>query len=169
MLGIVRSANRPQTRRMDASNVLVDLFRTLTGQRRERLLPRRCAKPAIGTRIVLPDGGMRMTLPAGVSDALWAWLLDAGWRVERHRPDRRHYRDIPRFLVEQLLSCDPTHDAIPSDRRDDDKAQPTLDFPASRRKLPRARANREASERVRFLKSSELEDDRVSRIQRPGS
>jgi hypothetical protein len=41
------------------------------------------------------DSSVRLTVQAGPSDDLWIWLLDAGWRVVTHRPDRRRYRDIP--------------------------------------------------------------------------
>jgi hypothetical protein len=36
-----------------------------------------------------------MTVPAGMSDDLWEWLLDQGWREVTCRPDRRGYRQAP--------------------------------------------------------------------------
>jgi hypothetical protein len=141
----------------------------MTGQRRERVLPRRSAKPAIGARIVLIDAGMRMTFPAGLSDALWVWLLDAGWRVERYRPDRRHYREISRFQVEQLLTWDPAFRAKLLDQGDDFRKQPNFEFPVSQRTFPAIHTCQQASGRVRFLKPTELQVDRLSGVQRPGS
>jgi hypothetical protein len=153
---------------MNASQFLIDWVRTLTGQRRKRVLPRRSAKPAIGARIVLVDVGKRLTIPAGLSDALWVWLLDAGWRVERYRPDRRHYRDISRLQVEHLLTCDPALRARLLDQSDHLREQPNFGFPASQRTFPGAQARQQASERIRFLKPTELQGDRFSG-QRPGS
>jgi hypothetical protein len=152
---------------MNASRLFGDLIRALTGQRRERCLQRRSAKPAIGTRIVLLDAGMRMTLPAGLSDALWVWLLDAGWRVERYRPDRRQYREVPRSQVEQLLAFDP---AVRAGSTDHDRAlagPPAWDFPVSRRKVRTVRTCRQSADGVRFVKSSELQEDRASRASPP--
>jgi hypothetical protein len=42
-----------------------------------------------------------------MSDQLWKWLMDRGWRVETHRPDRREYRDIPVSYVTRLIDADP--------------------------------------------------------------
>ena len=53
-----------------------------------------------------------MTVQAGLSDELWIWLLDGGWRVMTYRPDRRHYRDIPLSRVTRLFDCDPTSRVI---------------------------------------------------------
>jgi hypothetical protein len=47
------------------------------------------------------------SLAAGLSDELWIWLLDRGWRVVTHRPDRRRYRDISWSRVTRLFDCDP--------------------------------------------------------------
>jgi hypothetical protein len=94
---------------MNALQSLRDFVRTLAGERRQRVLPRRTAKPAIGARIVLVESGIRLTVQAGLSDALWIWLLDAGWRVEPYRPDRRHYREISRSQVACLIACDPAN------------------------------------------------------------
>jgi len=79
----------------------------MTCERRQRQLPRRSGKPAIGVRIVLVESSLRLTVQAGMSDALWVWLLDSGWRVEPFRPDRRRYREIARTQVTRLIDCDP--------------------------------------------------------------
>jgi hypothetical protein len=86
-----------------------DRVRSLTGKRRLRRLPRRGAKPPIGSRIVQIERGMRLTVQAGLSDELWIWLLDGGWRVVTYRPDRRRYRDISSSHVTRLIDCDPAH------------------------------------------------------------
>ena len=86
-----------------------DWWRGLLRVRKDRALPRRTAKPAIGATIVLRD--LRITVQAGLSDELWVWLLDAGWRELTYRPDRRHYREIPSSWVTRLI------DALPESRR----------------------------------------------------
>ncbi len=47
-----------------------------------------------------------MTIQAGMSDETWIWLMDKGWRVVTHRPDRRQYRDIPASWVTRLIDAD---------------------------------------------------------------
>ncbi len=86
-----------------------DRVRSLVGERRLRVLPRRSAKPQIGVRIVQVESGVRLTVQAGLSGELWNWLLDQGWRVVTHRPDRRHYKDIGRSQVTRLIECDPVN------------------------------------------------------------
>jgi hypothetical protein len=153
---------------MNSLQFFFDWVRTFTGRRRLRVLPRRCAKPSIGTRIVLMDAGLRLTLPAGLSDAIWLWLLDGGWRVERYRPDRRQYRDISRSQVEHLLTCDPALRARLLDQGDH-VAQPlNFGFPVSPRTLPGVHGG-QSPERLRFLKPNELQVDRYAGAQRRGS
>jgi hypothetical protein len=82
-------------------------LRALMGQRIPRQLPRRGPKPRIGSHIVHVESGLRLTVQAGLSDELWLWLLERGWRVVTHRPDRRHYRDIPGTWVTLLFDSDP--------------------------------------------------------------
>jgi len=40
-------------------------------------------------------GDVRMIVPAGMSDELWEWLMDQGWREVTYRPDHRVYRQVP--------------------------------------------------------------------------
>ena len=87
---------------------LPNWLRGLLRVRKERELPRRGGKPALGAIIVLGD--LRMTVQAGFGDELWLWLLDAGWRELTYRPDRRHYREIPTSWVTRLI------DALPEAR-----------------------------------------------------
>lgn len=88
-----------------------DHVRTLLRIRRDRLLPPAGQKPTVGARIVC--GELRMTVQAGMSDALWRWLTKRGWRESLFRPDRRRYRDIPHAFVTQLIDATPEHfDAI---------------------------------------------------------
>jgi hypothetical protein len=82
-------------------------MRLLLTEQVQRRMPRRSAKPPIGAHIVHLEQGLRLTVQAGTSDELWHWLMDQGWRVERHRPDRRAYRDIPASYVNQLIDADP--------------------------------------------------------------
>jgi len=78
-------------------------FRGLLSGRKERSLPRRGAKPSIGAYIV--NGGVRMTIQAGMSDQLWRWLMDQGWREPGYRPDRRCYKEIPASWVTLLIDA----------------------------------------------------------------
>ncbi len=76
--------------------------------RKDRALPRRTGKPGIGATIICGD--LRITIQAGLSDELWTWLLDEGWRELTYRPDRRHYREVPSSWVTRLI------DALPETR-----------------------------------------------------
>lgn len=80
-----------------------DRLRGILGLRRERAVPPRRAKPAVGARICRDN--IRMTVPAGMSDDLWRWLQDDGWRELTYRPDRRVYRDVPPSHVLRLVDC----------------------------------------------------------------
>ena len=51
-----------------------------------------------------------MIVQAGMSDELWQWLMEQGWREPAYFPDRRQYRDIPASWVTTLV------DAIAEDR-----------------------------------------------------
>jgi hypothetical protein len=93
---------------MNALQSIRDRVRSLAGEQCPRQLPRRSAKPRIGARIVQVESSVRLTVLAGLSDELWIWLLDRGWRVVTHRPDRRRYRDISWSRVTRLFDCDPT-------------------------------------------------------------
>jgi hypothetical protein len=94
---------------MNGMRSIRDRVRWLVGEHQLRKLPRRSTKPQIGARIVQIEGGVRLTVQAGLSDELWTWLLDRGWRVVTHRPDRRRYRDIPWSQVTRLIDCDPAY------------------------------------------------------------
>jgi hypothetical protein len=78
-----------------------DRVRTLLNIRVERGLRSAGVKPGIGARICCED--LRMTVQAGMSDALWYWLAKQGWREITFRPDRRRYRDIPTAYVTRLI------------------------------------------------------------------
>jgi hypothetical protein len=73
--------------------------------RKERALPRRGSKPAIGSYIARED--LRITIQAGMSDQLWRWLLEQGWREVTFQPDRRRYRDVPSAWVTRLTDSPP--------------------------------------------------------------
>lgn len=86
-----------------------DQFRTLLKIRCEREIPPEGSKPAFGAKLSLGD--VRMTVQSGMSDALWRWLLDQGWREVVVRPDRRRYKDIPSAYVTRLI------DSVSKDER----------------------------------------------------
>jgi hypothetical protein len=84
-------------------------MRLLLAQQVRRGIPRRSAKPRIGAYAIHVEQGLRLTVQAGTSDELWQWLMDQGWRVERYRPDRREYRDIPASYLTELIDADSAH------------------------------------------------------------
>lgn len=106
---------------------LRDRVRSLAGEQCPRRLPRRSVKPRIGARIVRVESGVRLTVQAGLSDELWIWLLDRGWRVVTHRPDRRRYRDVRWSLVTQLFDCDPaSRETLMTEAIWDAESRPTV-------------------------------------------
>jgi hypothetical protein len=46
-----------------------------------------------------------MTVPAGMSDQLWEWLMDQGWREVTYRPDHRIYRQVPTSRAARLVDA----------------------------------------------------------------
>jgi hypothetical protein len=93
---------------MSSINSLRDRLRSfLQGDRKKRQLPRRSVKPRIGAYAIHVKDGVRLMVQAGMSDEVWQWLMDHGWRVETHRPDRRQYLDIPPSFVTRLIDSDP--------------------------------------------------------------
>ncbi len=83
--------------------------RRVLGVRRKRASPPRGPKPRLGAKIV--NGDLRMTTQAGLTDSVWNWLIEQGWREETYRGDRRVYRELPPSLVAELF------DATDSDER----------------------------------------------------
>ncbi len=95
---------------MQLSHQLRDQVRTFFKIRKARKLSRfnpEGSKPRIGSPIV--RGEIRMTVQAGLSDELWAWLGSQGWREPMVSPDRRHYRDIPASWVTRLFDAQPEY------------------------------------------------------------
>jgi hypothetical protein len=84
-------------------------LRSLLGEQVPRALPRKSRKPRIGTYVVHVEEGLRLVMQAGLSDDLWQWLMDKGWRVPAYHPDRRTYRDIPVSCVTRLIDADSSH------------------------------------------------------------
>jgi hypothetical protein len=80
-----------------------DRLRQVLGIRTPRATPRRGPRPSLGARIFRED--VRMTVQAGMSSELWAWLQREGWREITFRPDRRTYREIPSTWVTRLTDC----------------------------------------------------------------
>ena len=81
-----------------------DQVRTLLKIRREREVPAESSKPPYGAKLFCGD--IRMTVRSGMSDSLWRWLLDEGWREVVVRLDRRHYKDIPSAYVTRLIDSE---------------------------------------------------------------
>ncbi|HEX4585303.1 MAG TPA: hypothetical protein VH183_10765 [Burkholderiaceae bacterium] len=46
-----------------------------------------------------------MIVAAGMSDDLWQWLMDQGWREVTYRPDRRIYRQVPASCAALLIDA----------------------------------------------------------------
>jgi len=84
---------------------LLDAIRTLLKIRRRRTAPRASAKPALGAKIAMED--FRIVVQAGLSDELWIFLVQAGFREVIHRPDCRRYRDVPPSMVTELCQAPP--------------------------------------------------------------
>lgn len=85
-----------------------DQVRTLLKIRCEREIPSESRKPGFGAKLVCGD--IRMTVRAGMTDQLWRWLLDQGWREVAVRPDRRRYKDIPSTFVTRLIDAETNED-----------------------------------------------------------
>lgn len=81
----------------------LDGFRNLFNIRQERARPPRGPKPRMGAKIYLHD--VRMAVQPGLSDELWDWLTELGFREITFSPDRRRYRDLPRSLVTRLYDA----------------------------------------------------------------
>jgi O-methyltransferase involved in polyketide biosynthesis len=82
-----------------------DHVRTSLKIRRKRTVTQRGRRPNPGARIA--RGELRMTVQAGMTAELWRWLQDLGWREILHKPDRRHYRDLPSPCFARLIECAP--------------------------------------------------------------
>jgi hypothetical protein len=80
-----------------------DGFRNLFNIRRERVRPSPGPKPRMGAKIYLHD--VRMVVQPGLTDELWAWLTELGFREITFSPDRRQYRDLPRSLVTRIYDA----------------------------------------------------------------
>lgn len=82
-----------------------DQFRTIFRIRQSRQTTPPGPRPPLGAKISRQD--VRMTVQSGMSDELWRWLTDRGWRQITVRVDRRTYRDVPASLVTQLIDAGP--------------------------------------------------------------
>ena len=80
-----------------------DGFRKLFNIRQERRRPPKGPKPKLGAKVYLHD--VRMAVQSGLSDELWDWLQELGFREVTFSPDRRHYRDLPPSLVTRLYDA----------------------------------------------------------------
>ncbi len=82
---------------------LFDGIRTLLNVRKERARGPRGSKPRLGAKICL--GEIRISVQSGLTDDMWSWLQEQGWREITHRPDRRRYRDVPPSKVTKLFDA----------------------------------------------------------------
>lgn len=88
---------------MDFVTHVRDQVRTLLKIRCERETPTEGSKPSFGAKLFCGD--IRMTVRVGMTDALWRWLLDQGWREVPVSFDRRRYKDIPTTYVTHLIDA----------------------------------------------------------------
>jgi hypothetical protein len=88
---------------LEAAMGAFDDLRTLFNIRKERKPRPAGPKPRLGAKVCLHD--VRFTIQAGLSDELWKWLQELGFREITHSPDRRRYRDIPPSLVTRLFDA----------------------------------------------------------------
>lgn len=86
-------------------NQLRSLARTLFRIRSPRAVPPARGKPGVGARVA--HGEYRMIVQAGMTDSLWLWLAQQGWREVTYRPDRRRYLDVPHAFVTELIDAGP--------------------------------------------------------------
>ena len=84
---------------------LRDQVRTLFKIRKERQVPPKGPKPRIGSAIYRDN--VRMMVQAGMSDDLWLWLMEKGWREVIFKPDRRRYRDLSPSSITALFDAPP--------------------------------------------------------------
>ena len=88
---------------------LRDHIRTLFRIRKPRRVVGTIEKPAAGAKII--KGDLRMTVQVGLSNDLWEWLLERGWREATYNPDRRRYHDFPPAWVAALYEASATERA----------------------------------------------------------
>lgn len=75
-------------------------------ERRKRYELRRAAiKPRIGATIYCAD--LRMSVPPGMSDELWRWLVERGWRELDDLSLRHRLRALPASRVTALIDGTP--------------------------------------------------------------
>jgi hypothetical protein len=82
-----------------------DRLRTLLNIRKARKQHRRGPRPSTGSRIYCDD--VRMTVQAGMTAELWAWLQSLGWREVLFKGDRRKYRDVSTEMARELIDSPP--------------------------------------------------------------
>jgi len=82
-----------------------DAFRTLLNIRQRRRRPGAGFRPGPGTKIAMDD--FRIVVQSGLSEPLWSFLVQAGFREMNFRPERRRYRDVPPSQVAKLFGAPP--------------------------------------------------------------
>ena len=86
---------------MDWSDVLSAPIGELLGRRKAYQARREAARPTVGATLCC--AGLRMTVQAGMSDELWQWLLQLGWRELRPFENRLHFTPLSTHLVSRLF------------------------------------------------------------------
>jgi hypothetical protein len=77
-----------------------DAIRNILNIRQRRTRSPAGPRPRLGAKIAMDD--FRMVVQSGMSEGLWRFLLQAGFREITYRGDRRAYRDVPPSLVAKL-------------------------------------------------------------------
>lgn len=90
---------------MDWSTLFSSPIGELLGRRKEQQRHREASRPAIGATLCC--AGLRMSVQAGMSDDLWQWLINLGWRELASRENRLNFKPLPTSLVTRLFDCAP--------------------------------------------------------------
>ena len=90
---------------MDLSTLFSTPIAELLGRRKEHQRSREASRPAIGATLCC--AGLRMSVQAGMSDDLWQWLINLGWRELQPRENRLNFKPLPTSLVTRLFDCPP--------------------------------------------------------------
>jgi len=87
----------------------LQLFSTPTpaelARRRRQELRRLATRPSVGATIYCAD--LRMSVQAGMSSALWRWLVERGWRELQDPSLRVRLRALPSGAVMALFDAEP--------------------------------------------------------------
>jgi hypothetical protein len=94
---------------MNLAMILNTPLSELLGRRKPLAATAVAPKPKMGA--TLCNAGLRMSVQAGMTDEMWAWLASLGWRELRSGEQRLHYKALSTSLVNRL------YDVAPDDRQ----------------------------------------------------